>query len=179
MRLWDRIWWMMRANLNDKLQSTCQNHHSGPIYSTPPSHTLNKASNLMHKINLRTIHVFIHANRKIMSSECLDVMSQLRESKGLDTIKFLPHCGEVCIADPFTTFLVLLIADLPLRVVYCSRQWQRLPCCCISYKSMTHNIAHGINLRKSPVLSCTGNIKKSRLCSGTHSFGTCCKFVIE
>ncbi|GKE07176.1 AMP deaminase-like protein, partial [Tanacetum coccineum] len=44
----------------------------------------------------------------IMSSEYLDVMSQLHESKGMNTIRF-PHCGEAGdndhLAAAFLTFL--------------------------------------------------------------------------
>lgn len=65
----------------------------------------------------------IHANRKIMSSEYVDVVSQLRESKGMNTIRFRPHCGEAGDIDHLAAAFLT-----------------------------THNIAHGINLRKSPVL---------------------------
>nr|GEX38862.1 AMP deaminase-like [Tanacetum cinerariifolium] len=65
----------------------------------------------------------IHTNQKIMSSEYLDVMSKLCESKGMNTIRFRPHCGEVGDIDHLAAAFLT-----------------------------THNIAHGINLRKSHVL---------------------------
>lgn len=40
-------------------------------------------------------------------SECVDGMSQLRELKGMTTIRFRPHCGEVCITDAFFTSVYL------------------------------------------------------------------------
>lgn len=53
----------------------------------------------------------------------LYILNKLRESKGMTTIRFRPHCGEAGDIDHLAaTFLT------------------------------THNIAHGINLRKSPVL---------------------------
>ncbi|GJW21270.1 AMP deaminase-like protein [Tanacetum coccineum] len=59
----------------------------------------------------------------IMSSEYLDVMSQLHESKGMNTIRFRPHCGEAGDNDHLAAAFLT-----------------------------THNFAHGINLRKSPML---------------------------
>ncbi|XP_062160523.1 AMP deaminase-like [Alnus glutinosa] len=53
----------------------------------------------------------------------LYILNKLRESKGMPTIKFRPHCGEAGDIDHLAaTFL------------------------------LCHNISHGINLRKSPVL---------------------------
>ncbi|KAH9736634.1 AMP deaminase [Citrus sinensis] len=58
-----------------------------------------------------------------LSANLLGVLFQLRESKGMTTIKFRPHAGEAGDIDHLAaTFLT------------------------------AHNIAHGINLRKSPVL---------------------------
>nr|GFA22746.1 AMP deaminase-like [Tanacetum cinerariifolium] len=58
-----------------------------------------------------------------MSSEYLDVMSQLHESKGMNTINFFPHCGEAANIDHLAAAFLT-----------------------------THNFAHGINLRKSHML---------------------------
>ncbi|KAJ8645065.1 hypothetical protein MRB53_006813 [Persea americana] len=53
----------------------------------------------------------------------LYTLNKLRESKGMTTIRFRPHCGEAGDIDHLAAAFLL-----------------------------THNIAHGINLRKSPVL---------------------------
>ncbi|KAG6429664.1 hypothetical protein SASPL_107716 [Salvia splendens] len=58
-----------------------------------------------------------------LTFNCLVIFSQLRESKGLPTIRFRPHCGEAGDVDHLAAGFLLC-----------------------------HNISHGINLRKSPVL---------------------------
>ena len=73
---------------------------------------------------------------------------QLRDSKGMTTIKLRPHCGEV----------------YPYRIIYTVLHLTRAYCLndsCLQAGDIdhlaaafltTHNIAHGVNLKKSPVL---------------------------
>lgn len=78
------------------------------------------------------------------------VYPQLRESKGMTTIRFRPHCGEVL----FLIHHNLLFC--PLYVVYLSLKSLLLQAGDIDHLAagflLCHNISHGINLRKSPVL---------------------------
>lgn len=76
---------------------------------------------------------------------------QLRESKGMTTIKFRPHSGEVVI-------ILVWVISMQFMVYQFWTTWHT-PCCQagdIDHLAATfltaHNIAHGINLRKSPVL---------------------------
>ncbi|KAJ0094328.1 hypothetical protein Patl1_16309 [Pistacia atlantica] len=63
-------------------------------------------------------------------------LNKLRESKGMTTIKFRPHCGEVIVH-----FLLLIY-------MYSAGEIDHLAAGFL----LCNNISHGINLRKSPVL---------------------------
>ncbi|XP_062150058.1 AMP deaminase-like [Alnus glutinosa] len=58
----------------------------------------------------------------------LYILNKLRESKGMPTIKFRPHCGEAGDIDHLAATTIFLLCH--------------------------NNISHGINLQKSPVLQC-------------------------
>lgn len=78
------------------------------------------------------------------------IYAQLRESKGMTTIKFRPHSGEVCSSQVFPPTLTLI---LDLTCGLCPKYFQAGDIDHLAATFLTcHNIAHGINLRKSPVL---------------------------
>lgn len=73
---------------------------------------------------------------------------QLRESKGMTTIKFRPHSGEVFIVYIFYTWTHILHN---VRHLHKNFQAGDIDHLAATFLTAT-NIAHGINLRKSPVL---------------------------
>ncbi|KAJ6871804.1 hypothetical protein NC652_037226 [Populus alba x Populus x berolinensis] len=128
---------MMKANLKDDPQSTCLHKINVPMCSIlhfhimfitvmPTSTTLNKSSQMFYLEAVFLLPQLIYYN----------IVFQLRESKGHDNYQ---------IPSPFWR-------DLPATITY-QLSWFRLViltilACHISLRP--HNIAHGINLSKSP-----------------------------
>lgn len=81
-----------------------------------------------------------------LSANLLGVLFQLRESKGLTTIKFRPHAGEVFLESLF--YIAWNLYSLSHVWFFQAGDIDHLAATFLT----AHNIAHGINLRKSPVL---------------------------
>lgn len=72
---------------------------------------------------------------------------QLRESKGMTTIKLRPHCGEVNIY-MIALFILMFVEMIIISRLVQAGDIEHLAAAFL----LCHNISHGINLRKTPVL---------------------------